>query len=110
MLSGLIEEKTMAEKGQELPDRVAKFIVQLAACDPGRHEPGEIEMKAFELSQNLRGKWLTAHHSGERQYLEFVFLNLVLDGVTLVPTKRKPFDVLAEGLISRNSQDDTIWT
>jgi hypothetical protein len=31
-----------------------------------------------------------------------------LDDATLVPTIRKPFDVLAEGLVSSNSRGD--WT
>jgi len=31
-------------------------------------------------------------------------LNCTLDGVTLVPEIRKPFDVLAEGLLSENSR------
>jgi hypothetical protein len=39
-----------------------------------------------------------------------VFLNCRLDDVTLVPTIRKPFDVLAEGLISKNSRDDSCCT
>ncbi len=29
-----------------------------------------------------------------------------LDGVTLVPSMRKPFDVLAEGLVSEKSRGD----
>ena len=69
---------------------------------------GEIAVKAFELSQNLRGKWLTADYSVKRRYLEIVFLNFVLDDVTLVPTTRKPFDVLAEGLLLENSRGDKI--
>ena len=35
----------------------------------------------------------------EASILEIVFLNFRLDDVTLVPTMRKPFDVLAEGLL-----------
>jgi hypothetical protein len=33
-------------------------------------------------------------------------MNCTLDGGTLVPTMRKPFDVLAEGLVSENSRGD----
>jgi hypothetical protein len=33
-------------------------------------------------------------------------LNCTLDGVTLVPTIRKPFDVLAEGLLVSSSRAD----
>jgi hypothetical protein len=36
------------------------------------------------------------------------FLNCLLDGASLVPEMRKPFDVLAEGLLSENSRDGWI--
>jgi hypothetical protein len=38
--------------------------------------------------------------------LEIVFLNCTLDGVTLCPEMRKPFDVLAEGLRVSSSRGD----
>jgi hypothetical protein len=56
-------------------------------------------IKAFEISQSPPGKWLIADDSVKRRYLAIVFLNFVLDDVTPVPTIRKPFDVLAEGLL-----------
>lgn len=55
-------------------------------------------MKAFELSQTLREKWLAADARAKRQNLEIVCLKFTLDDETLVPEWRKPFDVLAEGL------------
>jgi hypothetical protein len=58
----------------------------------------------FELSQTLRDKWLTSDYDIKRRILEIICLNCTLDGVTLVPTIRKPFDVIAEGLISKNSR------
>jgi hypothetical protein len=38
--------------------------------------------------------------------LEIVCSNLRFDGVTLVPAIRKPFDVLAEGLLVSSSRGD----
>jgi hypothetical protein len=35
-------------------------------------------------------------------------LNLTLDGTILVPEWRKPFDLLAEGLLLKNSRGDKI--
>jgi hypothetical protein len=64
----------------------------------------------FELSQTLRDKWLTSDYDIKRRILEIICLNCTLDGVTLVPTIRKPFDVIAEGLISKNSRGDWIRT
>jgi hypothetical protein len=50
----------------------------------------------------------TADCSAKRRILEIVFWNCRLDGATLAPTMRKPFDVLAEGLISKLRRGDKI--
>jgi site-specific DNA recombinase len=50
----------------------------------------------------------TADYDAKRRILEIVCLNCELDGVTLVPEIRKPFDVLAEGLISKNNRGERI--
>ena len=68
----------------------------------------DLAVKVFELSQTLRQKWLTADYATKRRILEIVFLNCRLDDVTLVPTIRKPFDVLAEGLLVQSSRGDRI--
>jgi site-specific DNA recombinase len=103
-LLGEIDEQAMSAKAMELRDREANFKLLLDACDLGRHENAEIAIKAFELSQNLRAKWLTADYAEKRRGLEIVFLNFVLDDVTLVPETRKPFDMLAEGLLVSSSR------
>jgi hypothetical protein len=74
-----IDSDTFATKSTELRDREAKLKLQLDACDLGRHENAEIVVKAFELSQSLRPKWLTADYAEKRRALEIVFLNFVLD-------------------------------
>ena len=84
--------------------------LQMDATDRGRHENADIAVKAFEISQNLRAKWVTADFVAKRRILEITCLNLRLDDVTLVPTMRKPFDVLIEGLISGESRGDRRWT
>lgn len=105
-----IEEQTFARKGRELRDRLAQLNLQIDACDRSRAEHAEIAVKAFELSQTLKDKWLNADYRAKHQLLVIVCLNFSLDGVTLVPEMRKPFDVLAEGLVSENSRDDRIRT
>lgn len=107
-LNNEINSDTYAAKATELRDREARFKLQLAACDLGRHENGEIAIKAFELSQNLRAKWLTADYAEKRRVLEIVFLNFVLDDVNLVPETRKPFDMLAEGPLVLSSRGERI--
>jgi hypothetical protein len=68
----------------------------------------DLAAKVFELSQTLCDQWPSADYATKRRILEIVFLNCRLDGVTLVPQKRKPFDVLVKGLISRNSRGERI--
>lgn len=99
-----IDETTFARKHTEMRDRLASIKLQLDVLDRSHDETAELAAKVFELSQTLRSQWLTADYAAKRRILEIVFLNCSLDGVTLVPTMRKPFDVLAEGLLSENSR------
>ena len=93
-----IDEATFAAKNTELRDRIAALHLQLQGCNRSRAEKGEIAERAFELSQTR----------AKRQLLENVCLNFRLDGVTLVPAIRKPFDVLAEGLFVSSNRGDKI--
>ncbi|MEP0843487.1 MAG: recombinase family protein [Phycisphaerae bacterium] len=103
-LSEDIDQETFAKKHTELRDRLASIKLQLDVLDRSHDETAELAAKVFELSQTLKEQWLTADNAAKRRLLEIVFLNCVLDGVTLVPTMRKPFDVLAEGLLSEKSR------
>ena len=103
-----VDQETFARKSTEIRDRLASIKLQLEALDRSHDENAELASKVFELSQTLRQQWLTADYDAKRRILEIVCLNCTLDGATLVPEMRKPFDVLAEGLISRNSRDDRI--
>jgi site-specific DNA recombinase len=107
-LSEDIDNETFARKHTELRDRLASIKLQLDAVDRSHDETAELAAKVFELSQALRNQWLTADYPEKRRLLEIVFLNCTLDGVTLVPTIRKPFDVLAEGLVSEKSRGERI--
>ena len=103
-----IDEQAFAAKNTELRDRIAKLSLQLDVDDRSRAERGEEALKAFELSQMLRKKWLKADYLAKRRLLEIVCLNYLLDDVSLVPTIRKPFDVLVEGLESAKNRGDRI--
>jgi site-specific DNA recombinase len=107
-LSDEIDPDTYARKPTELRDRLSAIKLQLDSVDRCHDETAELATKVFELSQTLTQQWVTADYTTKRRLLEIVFLNCVLDDVTLVPTIRKPFDVLAEGLISKNSRGDKI--
>ena len=101
-----IDEEAYATKRTQLRDRLASIKLQRDALDRSHDEVADLASRVFELSQTLTQKWLTAEVFEKRRILEIVFLNCTLDGVSLCPTIRKPFDVLAEGLISKNSRGD----
>ena len=101
-----IEANTYATKAQELRDRESELKLQIDSADRNRHEIIDTAIKAFELSQNLRAKWFAADWAAKRRILEIVCLNWKLDGVSLVPEWRKPFDMLAEGLQTKDSRGD----
>jgi site-specific DNA recombinase len=103
-----IDQDTFAAKQTQLRDRLVNIKLQLDVLDRSHDETAELATKVFELSQTLRQQWLTADYAAKRRILEIVFLNCRLDDASLVPTIRKPFDVLAEGLISKNSRGDRI--
>ena len=103
-----IDSDTYAEKATELRDEEARLRFELEASSRERYEIADIAIKAFELSQNLRAQWVTADYAAKRRILEIVCLNWTLDGVSLIPTMRKPFDMLAEGLVWKNSRGDWI--
>lgn len=107
-LSEDIDQELFAKKHTELRDRLASIKLQLDVLDRSHDETAELAAKVFELSQTLKEKWLTADYATKRRLLEIVCLNSTLDGVTLCPEMRKPFDVLAEGLLSEKSRGERI--
>ena len=105
-----IDHETYAEMFPKLKDEAARLLLHLERKDRTCFEISNIAVKAFELSQVLREKWVRADYAIKRRILEILCLNCRLDDVSLVPTMRKPFDLLAEGLLLKNSRDDRIRT
>ena len=105
-----IDADTFASKSRELRDREAELKLEIDVTDRGRHEIIDVAVKAFELSQTLRSKWLTADYAAKRRILEIICLNCSLDDVNLCATRRKPFDLLAKGLVSKDSRGVRIRT
>jgi hypothetical protein len=87
-----IDADTFAHKARELRDEAASLRLEIERCERGRNETIDIAVKAFELSQSLRAKWVTADYAAKRRILEIVCLNCTLDDVNLCATMRKPFD------------------
>ncbi len=92
-----IDEATFARKHTLMRDRLVSIKLQLDFLDRSHDETAQLASKVFELSQTLRQQWLTADYDAKRRILEIVSLNCTLDGATLIPEIKRPFDVLAEG-------------
>ncbi len=105
-----VDRETFARKHTELRDRLSSIKLQLDVVDRSHDETAELAAKAFELSQTLKETWVTADYATKRRILEIVCLNCRLDDVTLVPTIRKPFDILAKGLEISKCRGDWIRT
>lgn len=103
-----VDAETFGRKNVELRQESDRLKLLLEVNDKSRAEYGDIAIKAFELSQSLEDKWLTADTRAKRHLLEIVCLNLALDGVNLVPTIRKPFDVLTKGIKEAYGRGDWI--
>jgi site-specific DNA recombinase len=103
-----IESDTFGTKNTELRDRIATLTLQLEASHRQRDEYADIAQKVFELSQSLPERWVGAEYAEKRQILEMLCLNFSLDGATLVPTMRSPFDLLIEGRLVSSSRGDRI--
>jgi site-specific DNA recombinase len=91
-----------------LQSRVDELKLHLEAHDRQRQENADLAIRAFELSQSISEKWVTADIAEKRQILKIFCLNLRLDDVNLVPEIRKPSDVLAEGPIFSQSRGERI--
>ena len=68
----------------------------------------EQAVEAFDLAQTAAERWRVSTKEERRAILEAVLLNRTLNATSLVTTKRKPFDVLAEGPILKQSRGDRI--
>ena len=105
-LLGEIEADEYAHKKRELRARQSKIVLQIEAQTRQRSENTDIAVQAFELSQDVTHRWVKSDDGTKRRLLEILCLNLTLDGASLVPEWRKPFDVLAEGPVFEKSRDD----
>lgn len=103
-----IDGDTFVSTKTELRDREAKLELQLSALKRVRHEVVDLAIKAFELSQSLSSRWFRADHAEKRRIMEIVCLNFLLDGVSLCPIWRKPFEIVSEGLLVSSSRAERI--
>jgi hypothetical protein len=103
-LSGTIDESAYKSKSNELKSEAARndeSMTQLGDAGPVR---ADAALALFDWAQRADELWRRSNNALRRQILDAVCLNRSLSDVNLVTTKRKPFDVLAEGLDLKNSR------
>jgi len=69
---------------------------------------GDAALEIYDWSQNAAEIWRGSNSALRREILDSVCLNRALSDVSLVTTKRKPFDVIAELLEMKKSRGDWI--
>ncbi len=98
-LDGELSEAAYRSKQGQLLNSEADLEGLLHNEAQAQTEGGDTAIKVLELSQALKERWLTADQGTKRLLLDLLCLNFTLEGKTLVPELRRPFSLLAEGLL-----------
>ena len=107
-LAGTVEETVYSAKSNELKAEAAKAGEALAQVGDAAPARGETALVLFDWSQRAADLWRGSNNSIRREILDSVCLNRTLSDVSLVTTKRKPFDVFAERPLLEKSRGDRI--
>ena len=107
-LSGVVEESAFQAKSLELKREIEDVEKQME--EAGKYDPKrkELALSVFDFSQNLANLWHGSNFAVRREILECVSSNRLLSDVSLVLTKRKPFDFLAERPFLKDGRGDWI--
>jgi hypothetical protein len=70
--------------------------LQLEVSDRDDHEVAQLAIKAFELSQSLKERWLTADYQSKRTILSIMLESARLNSENVEFSARKPFNLLQD--------------
>jgi site-specific DNA recombinase len=107
-LAGTVEEVIYTAKSNELKAEAAKADESLTQLGDTASGGGETALALFDWSQQAADLWRGSNTALRREILNSVCLNRTLGDVSLVTTKRKPFDVFAKRLEMEDSRSDRI--
>ena len=107
-ITGAIDESVFRGKTDELKRDVASVEQSLAQLNEPSEQNHHVALDLFNWTQNASESWSRSKMPLKREILISLSLNRTLSDVSLVTTKRKPFDVLAEGPFLLASRDDRI--
>jgi len=98
-MDGELDEEAFKAKEGEYRANIAEIKALLNGL--GKVNPNWYEnaSKTLELSNRLYPQYLKSKHEGKAAILKFVASNYTFVDATIVPTYRKPFGILAEGLL-----------
>ena len=95
-MEGEITPEEYTAKRAELHDRQSALRLQLERSDRDDRVIADLAIKAFELSQSLQERWLTADYNAKRTILSIVLETVRLNCENLEFSLRKPFDLLRD--------------
>ncbi|HEY4313619.1 MAG TPA: recombinase family protein [Pirellulales bacterium] len=107
-LAGTVDEEVYKSKHHELNTEAAKAaeaLARLGDVDPVREQS---VLKLFDWTQRAAEVWRRSNSAVRREILDTLCLNRMLSDVNLITQKRKPFDLFAKGLETKNSRGDRI--
>jgi site-specific DNA recombinase len=107
-LAGTVDDDAFKAKTAELKADTARVTEEIDAqgnVDPTR---GPDVLAVYDWSQKAAKIWRGSNTAVRRQILDSICLNRQVSDLTLVTTKRKPFDFFAERLDLKKSRGDTI--
>ena len=104
-LSEDIEHATFTRNHEALHVQECELRATLDLESARQTENGAQAVQVFELAQDLTARWVAAEVPTKRLLLDILCLNLVLEDQTLVPTLRRPFDLLAAGILLPKEED-----
>lgn len=104
-LDGRIDDEQYDRLQQELRVEERAALDRLEELTHQGSEDADLVVATFELSQALAERWDAADVAARRQLLQILASNWLLEGRTLVPDLRKPFDLLSSGLMTAGVGD-----
>lgn len=95
-MEGEITPDEYTVKRAELHDRQSALRVQMEVSDRDDREVAELAIRAFELSQSLRERWLTANYAAKRTILDVMCKSVRSNSEKLEICLGRPFDLLRD--------------
>ena len=107
-LAGAVEKDLFTAKAAEIKVEIDLIKERLADARLPDADVGEHILATFDFAQNAAQDWAVSGKDDRRKILCRVLLKRSLSDVTLVTTKKKPFDVLVKGPFSGETRGERI--